>query len=335
LTNAHADGNILLGRAMAEAGIKKAIEEPKDSQSHVVGYSQILEEHDVPRLQRATRTKLLEKLEEKSLNEGHGPNGAIAHISVSPLTGTDVPILGNVLREIGDVHTLNLVLHSPGGDGTAVEKFVSLCRTQCQRLRVIIPNEAKSAATMIALGADEIVMGPCSELGPIDAQVPVVSNGISRYVSAQSFIDARDNLLKQHADAVAKGENVQAILQMLASLDIPFIEECKRMMDFGRDVVRKLLSEHMFKRASDKNKKINKIVDTLSSVTRFKIHGRLIDGSTARRELGLKVKLLGRNDVLWQRVWEYYTRAEIALAGLQGSKMFETRHETLIGKSGS
>jgi len=318
---------------MAEA--PKPSDDVKDSSSlHGVGYSEILAEHDVPKLQRNTRAKLLEQLEKKELNDGHHPNGVIAHIASAPLVGADVPVLGNVLREIGDVHTLSLILHSPGGDGTSVEKFVSLCRAQCKRLRVIIPNEAKSAATMIALGADQIVMGPCSELGPIDAQVPVVANGISRYVSAQSFIDARDKLLTQHADAVAKSENTQAILQMLASLDIPFIEECQRMMDFGRDVVRKLLSEHMFKKVPDKDQKIAKIVETLSSVARFKVHGRLIDGSTARTELGLKVKLVGRDDMLWEKAWEYYTRAEIALGGFQGAKMFETRHEMLAAKVG-
>jgi len=102
----------------------------------------------------------------------------------------DIPALVNMLLQIGDVDTLSVVLHSPGGDGTVVEKFVALCRVQCRRLRVIIPHQAKSAATLISLGADEIIMGPSSELGPIDAQVPVTSAGVRRWISAQSFIDA-------------------------------------------------------------------------------------------------------------------------------------------------
>jgi hypothetical protein len=183
---------------------------------------------------------------------------------------------------------------------------------------------------MVALGADQIVMGPCSELGPIDAQVPVVVNGLVRYVSAQSFIDARDSLLRQHAEAIAKKEDTQAILQMLASLDIPFIQECQRMMDFGRDVVRKLLSEYMLRKTADKSTKIQRIVETLSSVEKFKVHGRLIDGSFARRDLGLNIKLVGRGDVLWEKAWEYYTRAEIAMGTANGAKLFETRHDLLM-----
>lgn len=116
-----------------------------------ISYSAILQEHDPARMQRETRKKLLEELAEKQFNNGDGPNGVIAHIAAGPISASDIPVLGNVLLQIGDVRTLNLILQSPGGDGTVVEKFVSLCRSHCKSLRVIVPNEAKSAATLIAL----------------------------------------------------------------------------------------------------------------------------------------------------------------------------------------
>jgi ATP-dependent protease ClpP protease subunit len=296
-------------------------------------YSSILAEHDVNKSQREARQKLLRDMEDSDGKGGRQEKAVVAHIARDALTSADVPVLGNVLRQIGDVKTLDLILHSPGGEGTCVEKIVSLCRAQCDHFRVIIPNEAKSAATMIALGADEIIMGPCSELGPIDAQIAVVVDGVFRYISAQSFIDAKESLLNQYEDAKAKGRDTQPILQMVASLDIPFIEECKRMMDFGRDVVRKLLLANMFHTAKDKQKRADKVVTALSSVQLFKVHGRLIDGNTARRELKLKVRLLGKQEEFWKKVWEYYTRAEMALNNLPATKMFETRHEFLIAKS--
>jgi ClpP class serine protease len=297
-------------------------------------YTSILHEHDVSEKQRQTRVGLLKEMEKKEFNGGKGPNAVIAHVSKegslgSSLEAGDIPVLGIVLRSIGDVQTLSLILHSPGGDGTCVEKVVALCRAQCKHFRVIIPNRAKSAATMIALGADEILMGPSSEIGPIDAQVPVVIEGIPRYVSAQSFIDARDALLKRYKEALEKKEDPQPILQMIASLDIPFIEECQRMMDFGRDVVRELLGKYMFARDKAKDAKIDKIVEMLSSVKKHKVHGRFISGNTAKRELKLSVRLLAKDDPLWQSVWEYYTRTDINLGRIRSAKMFETRHEML------
>jgi len=270
-------------------------------------------------------------------NDGTKNNAVIAQISKegsmgSSLESSDVPVLGNLLRSVGDVETLTLILHSPGGDGTCVEKLVTICRAQCKKFRVIIPNRAKSAATMIAMGADEILMGHTSELGPIDAQVPVVVAGIPKYISAQSFIDARDTLLTKFDEAKKKKEDARPYLQMLASLDIPFIEECQRMMDFGRDVVRGLLIKYMFAKEKDPAKKADGVVKMLSSVKQHKVHGRLIDGHTARSELGLTVNLLAIDNPLWQNVWEYYTRTEISMGRQNCPKMFETCHEMLIAQ---
>ena len=301
-------------------------------------YTSILEEHNVAEKQRKARIHLLEEMEKESFNGGCGKNAVVGQISKegsmgSSLESSDVPVLGNLLRSIGDVDNLTLILHSPGGDGTCVEKVVTICRAQCRNFRVIIPNRAKSAATMIALGADEIIMGPTSEIGPIDAQVPVVVAGIPRYISAQSFIDAREALLEKFKAAKKAKEDTKPYLQMFASLDVPFIEECQRMMDFGRDVVRGLLVKYMFSKDTEAQTKAEKVVKMLSSVKQHKVHGRLIDGNTARTELGLNVRLLAKDDRLWQSVWEYYTRSEISLGRANSPKMFETRHEMLIAQT--
>ncbi len=295
----------------------------------IVSYSSILEEHDVARAQQQMRAGLLREIASSTFNDDDSPNAVIAHLSKTALSSEDIPVLGNVLLALGDVKTLNLIIHSPGGDGMVVEKFVSLCRGQCQRFRVLVPNEAKSAATLIALGADEIVMGPQSELGPIDAQVRIVVSNVPRFISAQSYIDARDNLLKQYTEQVSKGENTGATMQMLATLDLPFVAECEHLMEFGREVARKFLNGHMFRTAHNRAAKVKKVVDTMSSVKRFKVHGRTINGQLAR-ELGLKVDLRSAADAFWQKIWQYYTRADMALGRAAGTKLFETEHELLM-----
>ncbi len=297
-------------------------------------FTSILEEHDVDRQQRGSRVKLLHELEDQKFHGTRKKAGVIGHIARDALSTSDIPVLGNMLLKIGDVDVLNLILHSPGGDGTVVETFVALCRTQCKKFRIIIPTEAKSAATLIALGADEIVMGPPLEIGPIDAQVPIQVSGVRRLVSAQSFIEARDQFVKKHAEAVAKKEDTSAILQMIASLDLPFIVECEHLMDFGRDVGRKLLVEYMFNRRKDRDKKAEDVVKQLSSVQLHKVHGRTINGSTARRVLGLNVNLCGNADPFWRKAWEWYTRAEIVMNRVGAAKMFETVHEQLIAVPG-
>src|SRR5260370_15372592 len=68
---------------------------------------------------------------------------------------------------------LDLFLCSNGGSGTVPWRLVSLFREYAKSLNVLIPYRSYSAASLLALGADEIVMHPFAELGPID---PTVSN---------------------------------------------------------------------------------------------------------------------------------------------------------------
>jgi len=79
-------------------------------------------------------------------------------------------------------------LDSPGGSADAAYKLVLLLRHYGHRLRVVVPDYAKSAATLVALGADEIFMGPAAELGPLDAQIQYETEGttISALDQAQS-----------------------------------------------------------------------------------------------------------------------------------------------------
>lgn len=68
---------------------------------------------------------------------------------------------------------LDLILHSPGGTAEAAESIVAYLRKRFSELRVIVPVAAMSAATMMAMAADRIVMGQHSQVGPIDPQLTI------------------------------------------------------------------------------------------------------------------------------------------------------------------
>ena len=87
----------------------------------------------------------------------------LAQISV----GAELPLFDQ-LRAIGPSQGIDLVLNTGGGVTEAPWRFISLIREYTENLSVLIPHFALSAGTVIALGADEIVMTPLSTLGPID-----------------------------------------------------------------------------------------------------------------------------------------------------------------------
>ncbi len=72
------------------------------------------------------------------------------------------------LRKSGKKKKITLVLHSAGGNIEAPWPIVSLFREYCETFEVIVCRKALSAATLICLGADKIVMTPSSFLSPID-----------------------------------------------------------------------------------------------------------------------------------------------------------------------
>src|SRR3989344_55229 len=92
------------------------------------------------------------------------------------IAGDIIPIISNQLRQIGKVENIDLFLYSTGGDTLVPWRLVSMIREYCNKFSVLIPYKANSAATMISLGAYEIVMTDLSELSPIDPSTANVFN---------------------------------------------------------------------------------------------------------------------------------------------------------------
>jgi ClpP class serine protease len=106
----------------------------------------------------------------------------------SQINPSHIVPLAESLAQIGKTENLDLMIHTLGGYGDTAEKIVAMCRNHCSdEFRVIIPNLAKSAGTLIALGADKIVMGHCSEVGPTDPQIRIKVGDRDQMVSAWTF----------------------------------------------------------------------------------------------------------------------------------------------------
>ena len=91
---------------------------------------------------------------------------------LTSINDEDIQALMEVTWQLRDPN-LDLILHSPGGSPEAAEGIVSYLRSRFQHIRVLVPQLAMSAATMISCAANEILMGKHSFLGPIDPQLLV------------------------------------------------------------------------------------------------------------------------------------------------------------------
>ncbi len=84
---------------------------------------------------------------------------------------SDVVALYGVLRAMGPQDRAALFIKSDGGSGEASLRMVNLLREYIADLTVLVPLECASAATMLALGADRILMGPLAQLSAVDTSL--------------------------------------------------------------------------------------------------------------------------------------------------------------------
>lgn len=167
---------------------------------------------------------------------------------------------------------VDLLIETPGGWTDPTEKIASILRTIAPDLRVIVPCRAKSNGTMLALVGQQIIMGPCSELGPADPLINLAPN---------NMMPAHFLMTAEGVDPILKQVALHAILQT-------------------QKLATSLLETGMMRSCSEEA--VGAAVQALSSRQQYHSHGSVIDADEAAR-LGLSVIKLDGNDELWQRLW--------------------------------
>ena len=71
---------------------------------------------------------------------------------------------------------VDFLIASYGGDPMVAWRMMTLIRQRVKKVWVMIPQSAYSAATLVAFGADEIIMHPNGHLGPVDMQITTIGD---------------------------------------------------------------------------------------------------------------------------------------------------------------
>ena len=114
---------------------------------------------------------------------------------------------------------LDVVLQTPGGDIDAAFLIIKILRKHAKKINVIVPLYAKSAGTLICLGADQILMTDLSELGPLDTQIAEHQDGGQiRYISALNGFKALEQVRLHTVETL---DIVTKLLLNRSSMKIP------------------------------------------------------------------------------------------------------------------
>jgi len=236
----------------------------------------------------------------------------------------DIPLFEDLLRSCDGADEGYLIINSPGGDGNVAEKMITMCRQRFTKsFKVIVPNFAKSAATMVALGSDKILMGYLAELGPIDPQLGSPYAG--SLIPARSFIDGLEMIRRNIKE---KGDQVQMYLPMLSKIEPHVIAQCQSAIDGAREFAEKWLKECMLKDTPEQAKEVAR---ALSEGVKYKTHGKVIDYTEAHDILKLNVEKILQKSEIWNNVWELYCSSILFLQqqGPAAAKLFESEKVSL------
>lgn len=265
---------------------------------------------------RAGRQEFIQKLQAKREDRL-----VIAYIT-STRPGHEIQIADDVLHLLFDhleagkkaaEKGVDLFLHSNGGSGTVPWRVVSLIREYTKSFAVLVPHRAFSAATLIAMGADEIIMHRMGCLGPIDPSVANIFNpphpnspGQPAPISVED-VTAYVRLVKDEVGITHEDELVQAFIALTDKIHPLALGNVQRSHNQARMMARKLLGQHMS--AEKQEHEIDQIIENLKSKLFY--HGHPINRVEAKRDLALKVTV--PPDDLEALMWELYVEYEKAL----------------------
>lgn len=193
------------------------------------------------------------------------------------------------------VDHLDLLLLSNGGDPATAGRIVTIIRERVAKFSVLVPQAAFSAATLVAMGANEIFMHPQGNLGPID---PQIQGGQVQF--AAEDLGAFIAYAKKHVGISDQVHLTKVFEKFCEQVGPVPIGVAARSSQLSISLGQKLLSKHMQSGPDEQKAKV-----LAERLTREYLHHGYALGRTEAKELGLPIAERDQltEDILWQ-IWK-------------------------------
>ncbi len=218
---------------------------------------------------------------------------------------------------------LDLILHTPGGEVAATESIIDYLLKKFDDLRVIVPQLAMSAGTMIACSSDRILMGKQSSLGPIDPQY----GGLPAHGVLEEFQKAYEEIKKDQT-------KIFVWRPILEKYNPTLLGECEKSIAWAEQIVEKNLKKRMFKTENSRvrTNKIKKIKKELGDHSINLSHSRHISAEKCK-ELGLKIEMMEEDNKLQDLVLTVHHCFIHTLSGTPAFKIIENNKGVALVQS--
>ena len=236
-----------------------------------------------------------------------------------------------------------LVINSPGGNARSAYEIARLICRRCGGFTAIVPDRAMSAATLLVVGAQEIVMGTDAALGPLDAQL--WDPETETYDSVLNEVQALERLRAYALESIDEtmfllvrrtGKKVDSVLPhvirfvtestrpLFEKIDVVHYNERARMLRVAEEYAVRLLRGRLAPDLPKHHHGTDRARDIASHlVEKYPEHGFTIEPEEAKA-IGLPVKqLTDETSSLMEDLW-------VAVQGVTAIGQFEER-EALHG----
>ena len=238
-------------------------------------------------------------------------------------------IIEELSRDPQKHNTLYVLLTTPGGSLTPVQRMVDIFRHFYAEVNFIVPDYAFSAGTIMCMSGDNIYMNYYSALGPID---PQVQNKDGKLVAALGYLDKINELLQKAKDNTL----TQAEFLILKDFDLAELRSYEQAKELAVDMLKNWLAKYKFKdwiehsdghpvSAEEKIARAVEIATILSDNNRWKSHGRPINIDVLRTELHLKINDFEDDEELNTLINSYYTHQIEYVRNHNYNIFFQTR----------
>lgn len=216
---------------------------------------------------------------------------------------------------------LDIIIHSPGGRAEATEAIVKYVRSKFSDIRMIVPHEAMSAATMLACAGNRIIMGRHSFLGPIDPQFLISTSLGVQSVPAQAILDQFDRAKR---DCLQDRNNLAVWVPSLQQYGPALLQQCENALALSKKLVAGWLSQWMFKKSKKRREYAEAVANKLANHQELLTHGRPLDREFLRG-LKMKVDFLEQDQQLQDKVLTVYHATMHTFAMTPAAKIIENQ----------
>lgn len=208
-----------------------------------------------------------------------------------------------------------LILDTGGGYIETAERIAGALHHNYRKVLFVIPDQAMSAGTVLAMAGDEIWMNYYSTLGPIDPQIERKRGDVTRYLPALGYLAKYEELIAKSKAGTLTAVEAAYLVQNFDAAELYQFEQAR---DLSIALLKQWLVKYKFKNwkttktrkekvtARLRRKRAEEVGKTLSDTKRWYSHGRGITREVLEKQLKLKIEHIEANAQIESCLGDYW-----------------------------